>query len=94
MFDMYLLTRYFPSELAYAIDRAAHTVVRFDLARRTASVVVREGDGGADGVGDPWLLTAGELDVSAGSPKTVLATLTGSSRVVGKLSPLASLMAI
>jgi len=52
-----------PDGAAYAIDRAAHTVVRFDLARKTASVVVREGDGGADGVGDPWLLTAGGLDV-------------------------------
>ena len=52
-----------PDGAAYSIDRAAHTVVRFDLAKKTASVVVREGDGGADGVGDPWLLTVGGPDV-------------------------------
>lgn len=52
-----------PDGAAYAIDRAAHTVVRFDLVRHTAAVVVREGDGGGNGVGDPWLLTVGGPDV-------------------------------
>jgi serine/threonine protein phosphatase PrpC len=52
-----------PDGAAYAIDRAAHTVVRFDLAKQTAAVIVREGDGGASGVGDPWLLTVGGPDL-------------------------------
>ena len=52
-----------PDGAAYSIDRAAHTVVRFDLVRKTVSVVVREGDGGATGVGDPWLLSTGGPDV-------------------------------
>jgi hypothetical protein len=52
-----------PDGAAYAIDRAAHTVVRFDLTRKTASVVVREGDGPGKGVGDPWMLTVGGPDV-------------------------------
>jgi hypothetical protein len=52
-----------PDGAAYAIDRAAHTVVRFDLAKKTAAVIVREGEGGASGVGDPWLLTVGGPDL-------------------------------
>jgi len=52
-----------PDGAAYSIDRAAHTVVRFDLVRKTVSVVVREGAGGANGVGDPWLLSTGGPDV-------------------------------
>ena len=52
-----------PDGAVYAIDRAAHTVVRFDLARRTATVVVRAGSGIAAAMGDPWLLTTGGPDV-------------------------------
>ncbi len=52
-----------PDGAAYAIDRAAHTVVRFDLARHTVTAVVRQGDGPGNGVGDPWMLTVGGPDV-------------------------------
>ena len=52
-----------PDGAAYTIDRAAHTVVRFDLAKKTAAVIVREGDGPGNGVGDPWKLTVGGPDV-------------------------------
>ena len=52
-----------PDGAAYAIDRTAHTVVRFDLSKRTATVIVRAGSGSATAMGDPWLLTAGGPDV-------------------------------
>ena len=52
-----------PDGALYSIDRGAHSVVRFDLVKRTASVVVREGDGPGNGVGDPWLLAVGGPDV-------------------------------
>jgi hypothetical protein len=52
-----------PDGAAYSIDRAAHTVVRFDLTKRTALVVARAGDGPGTGMGDPWMLTTGGPDL-------------------------------
>ena len=52
-----------PDGAAYSIDRSTQSVVRLDLARKTAQVVVKMGDGPGNGVGEPLLLAAGGPDV-------------------------------
>lgn len=52
-----------PDGAAYTIDRSTHAVIRIDVAKKTALVVVRQGDGGGNGVGDPWILAVGGPDL-------------------------------
>ena len=52
-----------PDGAAYTIDRSTHSVIRIDLTRRTAEVIVKQGDGPGNGVGDPWMLAVGGPDL-------------------------------
>jgi hypothetical protein len=52
-----------PDGAAYTIDRSTQAVVRLDLSRKTAQVVVKMGDGPGNGVGEPMLLAVGGPDV-------------------------------
>lgn len=49
-----------PDGAAYLIDRASGSLIRVDLAARTAKVVVKKGD---LGIAAPWAITSGGPDV-------------------------------
>jgi hypothetical protein len=52
-----------PDGAAYVIDRASKSIIRVDLAKRTAQVVVKAGDGAGKGIGEPWQMTLGGPDL-------------------------------
>ncbi len=52
-----------PDGAAYVIDRTAASVVRIDLAARTAKVLFRKGSGPGKGIGAPTLLAPAGRDV-------------------------------
>ncbi|MET1232308.1 MAG: hypothetical protein ABWY52_05620 [Candidatus Limnocylindrales bacterium] len=52
-----------PDGAAYLIDKATKSIIRVDLASRTAKVVVKAGDGAGKGIGEPWQMTLGGPDL-------------------------------
>ena len=52
-----------PDGAAYLVDHATASVIRVDVAARTAIPIIQKGDGKGDGIGEPWLLAVGGPDV-------------------------------
>ena len=52
-----------PDGAAYLLDKATKSIIRVDLATRSAKVVVKAGDGAGKGIGEPWQMTLGGPDI-------------------------------
>jgi hypothetical protein len=52
-----------PDGAAYVIDSSTKSIIRIDLAKQSASAVVKAGDGPGKGIGEPWLMTLGGPDL-------------------------------
>jgi hypothetical protein len=54
-----------PDGAAYLLDHATSSIVRVDIAKLSASVVVTKGDrdGAGHKIGEPWMLAAGGADI-------------------------------